>query len=143
MTLICDAAPLVALADKDEPQRDRLLELLRDEPGDLILPAPVAAEVDYMLGVRLGQAARRAFLRDLAARRYEVACLRPADYISVATLDDRHADLRLGLADCAVIVLAARFGTRRLLTFDQRDFRPVEPLQGGAFELLPGPRRGG
>jgi predicted nucleic acid-binding protein len=137
VTLICDAAPLVALADKDEPQRDRLLELLRHEPGELVLPAQVAAEVDYMVGARLGQAARRAFLEDLAARRYEVACLTPGDYATVASLDARYADLELGLSDCAVIVLAARFDTLRLLSFDDRDFRPVEPLQGGAFQLLP------
>jgi hypothetical protein len=140
VTLICDAAPLVALADKDEPQRDRLLELLRQEPGELVLPAQVAAEVDYMVGARLGQAARRAFLEDLAARRYEVACLAPGDYATVASLDARYADLELGLSDCAVIVLAARFDTVRLLTFDERDFRPVEPLQGGAFQLLPADR---
>jgi predicted nucleic acid-binding protein len=137
VTLICDAAPLVALADKDEPQRDRLLELLRHEPGELVLPAQVAAEVDYMVGARLGQAARRAFLEDLAARRYEVACLTPGDYATVASLDARYADLELGLSDCAVVVLAARFDTLRLLSFDERDFRPVEPLQGGAFQLLP------
>jgi uncharacterized protein len=137
VTLIVDAAPLVALADEDEPRRKRLLELLRHERGDLILPAQVAAEVDYMLGVRLGQAARRAFLEDLAARRYEVACLTPGDYATVASLDARYADLKLGLSDCAVVVLAARFDTLRLLTFDERDFRAVEPLQGGAFEVLP------
>jgi predicted nucleic acid-binding protein len=140
VTLICDAAPLVALADKDEPRRGLLLELMRHEPGDLILPAQVAAEVDYMLGVRLGQAARRAFLEDLAARRYEVACLTPSDYATVASLDARYADLGLGLSDCSVAVLAARFDTVRLLTFDERDFRPIEPLQGGAFQLLPADR---
>lgn len=137
MTLILDAAPLVALADKDEPRRDRLIEIIRHERGDLILPAQVAAEVDYMLGVRLGQNARRAFLEDLAARRYEVACLAPSDYATVASLDARYADLGLGLSDCAVIVLAARFDTVRLVSFDERDFRPVEPLQGGSFQLLP------
>lgn len=137
MTLICDAAPLVALADSGEPRRGRILEQIRHERGDLILPAQVAAEVDYMLGVRLGQPARRAFLEDLAARRFEVACLTPSDYATVASLDGRYADLELGLSDCSVIVLAARFDTVRLLTFDERDFRPVEPLQGGTFQLLP------
>jgi predicted nucleic acid-binding protein len=137
VTLICDAAPLVALADRAEPRREEVLRLLRDEPGQLILPAPVAAEVDYLLGVRLGQAARRAFLEVLAARRYEVACLTPGDYATVAGLDARYAALELGLADCAVVVLAARFRTERLLTFDERDFRPIEALQGGAFRLLP------
>lgn len=137
MTLICDAAPLVAVADREEPRRGEILEILRREQGDLVLPAQVAAEVDYLLGARLGQAARRAFLEDLAARRFEVACLSPGDYATVAALDARYADLELGLSDCAVIVHAARRDTLRLLSFDERDFRPVEPLQGGAFQLLP------
>ncbi len=137
MTLICDAAPLVALADEREPRREELLALLRAEPGELVLPAPVSAEVDYMLGERFGQPARRSFLEDLAARRYEVACLGPGDYATLASLDGRYADLELGLADCAVVILAERHRTLRLLSFDERDFRAVEPLQGGAFELLP------
>lgn len=53
------------------------------------------------------------------------------------TLHDRYASLDLGLADLSVVVLAQRYRTRRLLTFDERDFRPITPLQGGAFILLP------
>ena len=52
-------------------------------------------------------------------------------------LDARYADLELGLAYCAAVVLARRFWTRRPLTFDERHFRTVAPLQGGSFELLP------
>ena len=137
MTLILDAAPLVASADSKEPQLEALLRIRDEEEGPLVLPAPVAAEVDYLLGVRFGEAARRAFLSDLAAQRYEVACLEPGDYRTVADLDARYADLGLGLADCSVMVLAERYGTRRLLSFDERHFRTVVPLQGGSFALLP------
>ena len=137
MTLILDAAPLVASADSKEPQLEALLRIRDEEEGPLVLPAPVAAEVDYLLGVRFGEAARRAFLSDLAAQRYEVACLEPGDYRTVADLDARYADLGLGLADCSVMVLAERYGTRRLLSFDERHFRAVSPLQGGSFTLLP------
>ncbi|HVX33161.1 MAG TPA: PIN domain-containing protein [Solirubrobacterales bacterium] len=137
MTLIVDAAPLVASADAKEPQLEVLLKIRDEEEGLLVLPAPVAAEVDYLLGVRFGEAARRAYLADLAAQRYEVACLEPADYKAIADLDARYADLGLGLADCSVVVLAERYGTRRLLTFDERHFRAVSPLQGGSFALLP------
>jgi len=59
VTLILDATPLVALADSTEPQREALLETLRAEPGSLIVPAPVTAEVDYPLGERFGSPARR------------------------------------------------------------------------------------
>lgn len=137
MTLVLDAAPLVALADAKEPRLEALLRIREEEEGRLVLPAPVAAEVDYLLGVRFGEAARRAFLSDLAARRYDVACLEADDYRAVSELDIRYSDLGLGLADCAIAVLAERYETRRLLSFDERHFRAVAPLQGGSFELLP------
>lgn len=137
MTLVLDAAPLVALADAKEPQLEALLRIRGEEEGRLVLPAPVAAEVDYLLGVRFGEAARRAFLSDLAAQRYDVACLEADDYRAVSELDIRYSDLGLGLADCSIAVLAERYETRRLLSFDERHFRAVAPLQGGSFELLP------
>lgn len=137
MTLVLDAAPLVALADATEPQLEALLRIRDEEEGQLVLPAPVAVEVDYLLGIRFGEAARRAFLSDLAAQRYDVACLEAGDYRPVAELDARYSDLGLGLADCSIMVLAERYETRRLLSFDERHFRAVAPLQGGSFELLP------
>ncbi len=137
MTLILDAAPLVALADQDEPRRDAILRTLTSEPGTLIVPAPVTAEVDYLLGTRFGPAARRAFLEDLAARRYETDDLTSEDYSAILQIEARYADLELGLADCSLIVLAARHETIRLCTFDERHFRAVTPLSGGSYELLP------
>jgi hypothetical protein len=137
LTLLIDTAPLVALADAGEPRRDELLATIRDEPGSLVIPAPTTAEIDYLLGQRLGEPARRAFLADLAAGRFTVDSLERDDYATVADLDARYADLRLGLADCALVVLAHRHETTRLLTFDERHFRVVAPLGGGSFTLLP------
>jgi len=137
LTLLIDAGPVVALADPDEPQRERILATLTDEPGDLVMPAPTTAEVDYLLGQRFGRAARRAFLRDLAAGRFNVACLDRGDYETIGDLDVRYADLGLGLADCALVALADRYRTTRIVSFDERHFRAVTPLGGGAFTILP------
>jgi predicted nucleic acid-binding protein len=137
LTLLIDAAPLVALADRDEPRREAIRAVLAAEAGPLIIPAPITAEVDYLLGERFGSLARRAFLRDLAAGRFTVAALERADYAAVVELDDRYADLGLGLADCALVVLADRHRTTRILTFDQRHFRAVRPRHGDAFNILP------
>jgi predicted nucleic acid-binding protein len=137
VTLVIDAAPLVALADEREPRRLEILELLGAERGALFVPAPVTAEVDYLLGRRFGAPARRAFLEDLAARRYESPGLDARDYEAALELDRRYADLDLGLADLSVAVIARKLGTRRVLTFDERHFRTVRPLQGGVFTLLP------
>lgn len=137
MTLILDAAPLVALADRRDPLRPAVRAVLDAETGGLIVPAQVTAEVDYLLGRRIGRAARQAFLADLAAGRFTVECLELDEYAAIAALEERYADLDLGLADGAVVVLAARFRTRRVLTFDERHFRTVVPLQGGTFDVVP------
>lgn len=137
MTLLIDAAPLVALADASDPKREDVMRALRDAPGPLVVPAPTTAEVDYLLGRRFGPPARRAFLGDLAAGRFVVATLEREDYATVMDLEARYADLDLGLSDCALITLAHRYRTTRLLTFDERHFRAVTPVEGGAFTLLP------
>lgn len=138
MTLLIDATPLVALADSSEPLRDQILECLETESGALIIPAPITAEIDYLLGQRLGGAARRAFLADLAAGRFLVENLEEDDYATALALEDRYADLDLGLADCALVILAARHESTRLLTFDERHFRVVAPLRGAeSFTILP------
>jgi uncharacterized protein len=137
LTLLIDAAPIVALADPGEPHRDRILEALKDEPGALVMPAPITAEVDYLLGQRFGRAARHAFLRDLLHGRFAVVALEREDYTTVLDLEARYADLGLGLADCALVALAERYGTTRLLSFDERHFRSVTPLRGEAFTIIP------
>ena len=137
MTLILDAAPLVALADRRDPIGQRIETVLQQESGELVVPAPVTAEVDYLLGRRLGRRARVAFLEDLAAGRFTVGCLEPDDHGVVVDLERRYADMDVGLADLSVVVLAERWSTRRLLTFDDRHFRALRPLGGGLFTLLP------
>jgi predicted nucleic acid-binding protein len=138
VTLLLDAGPLVALADPAEPQREAILDVLKSEDGALVIPAPTTAEVDYLLGRRFGPPARRAFLSDLAAGRFSVGHLERTDYAGVIELEARYADLELGLADCALVTLAARHRTTRILSFDERHFRAVKPLAaGGAFTLLP------
>lgn len=137
MTLIVDAAPLVALGDARDPLHATIGDLLRAEGGDLVVPAPVSAEVDYLIRRRGTPAAARAFLRDVASGRFRVEGLTADEHGTVARLDEQYADLDLGLADLSVVILAHRFRTKRLLTFDERDFRAVTPLSGGSFMLLP------
>ncbi len=137
MTVIIDAAPLVAFGDANDPYFTRVDELFRTVAGPLIIPAPVTAEVDYLLGQRVGRGPQRNFIADLAAGRFTVACLEREDYATVGELNARYADLELGLADCVLVVIANRYKTDRIVTFDERHFRVVTSLQGGAFTILP------
>lgn len=138
MTLIVDSGPLVALADRNDPARSAVARLLDTEPGSLVVPLPVATEVDHILGRRGGRSARLAFLEDVAAGRFLVECLTESEWPTLLALEQRYADLDAGLADLSIVVLADRFGSHRIATFDQRDFRVLRPLSGApAFDLLP------
>lgn len=135
--LLVDAAPIVSLASSGDRSHSAVAAILGSWPGPLVIPGPVTAEVDFLLGRRVGRAARLAFLDDLAAGRFQVASLDPAGYDEVRALEERYAGLDLGLADCSIVVLARQLRTRSILTFDERHLRAVQPLQGGTFALLP------
>jgi len=135
--LIVDAGALYAQADSDEPQHGPVARMLRAERGALVTSQVVAAEADYLILRRLGVDIELAFLDDLAAGTYVVDSLAQADLAVARDIAARYRDLELGLADASLVVLAARWQTRRILTLDERAFRAVTPLQGGAFTVLP------
>ena len=137
MTLVLDAAPLVAVADRRDRLAPTIEAILRSESGELVIPLPVAAEVDYLLGRRLGRRSRLAFLDDLAAGRFRLEPLDAGDLQTVANLERVYDDLDFGLADLSVVVAAARHATRRILTLDERHFRALRNLDGRPFVLLP------
>jgi len=137
VTIIIDTAPLVCLADRADPRRNAVRRILSTTREALIIPAPVTAEVDHFLRTRFPPVAAKSFLVDLTAGRFGVECLSPPEYAMVVHLNERYASLQPGLADLSLVVLAQRFHTLRLLTFDERDFRVIRPLQGGRFTILP------
>jgi predicted nucleic acid-binding protein len=123
MTLIVDTAPIVALSERRAPRRGTVRRQLLRERGDLIVSAQITAEIDYFMTERCGEAAALNFARDLAS--------------AIHRLMQQYRDLAPGLADLSIVVLAYRFNTTRILTFDQKHFRAMKPLQGGSFTLLP------
>ena len=137
MTIIIDAGPLVTFTDLRDERYGAVRRIMLEEPGPLIVPAPVTAEADYLIGHRVGEHARRGFLDDLAEGRFQVDCLTPPDYTLITMLERQYADLRPGLADLAVVASAARYRCTRILTFDERHFRVIRPLYGETFTLLP------
>jgi predicted nucleic acid-binding protein len=80
--------------------------------------------------------AELAYLDDLADA-YTVDTLDAAGLRVARELCARYRDLKLGLADASNVMLARKWRTRSLATIDERHFRAVTPLDGGAFELLP------
>jgi len=95
-------------------------ELLR--ASSVIVPALVLAEVDYFL--RDERAAMRKLLAEILdpRTRYELELPTPADLARAMELDNRFADLDLGLVDGTVAAVAERRRVPRILTTDRRDF---------------------
>jgi predicted nucleic acid-binding protein len=143
VTLVLDAGALYAQADADEPHHVEVVAVLRNERGTLVTTELAVAEADYLILQRLGPDVELAFLEDLASGTFTVECLNRDDLRRALSVIQRYRDLRIGLADASLVVLAGRHRTRRILTFDERAFRAVTPLDGGVFEVLPGPRQRG
>ena len=137
MALIVDAGALYAQADADEPRHAAVRAILERERETLVTTELAVAEADYLILDRLGLDVELAFLDDLAEGTFVVECLDRSQLGAARDIAARYRDLRLGLADASLIVIAERYATRRLLTFDERAFRAVAPLQGGSFTILP------
>lgn len=136
MTLLVDAGPMISQAERVHPHK-AAARLFLEAREELVLSPAVAAEIDYLVLQRGGVGANRTFLRDLAAGRFTVPAFENDDFRVIAELNSRYAALNVGLADLSIVVLAKRYKTTRILTFDQRHFRTLQPLQGGTFTLLP------
>ncbi len=128
-----DTSGVLAALNGADPDHEAVRAALESELGPLILPAGILAEVGYMVEADLGPDVLRQLVRDIDSGHYELDC-GDGDFQRVGELLDRYADLRLGLADAAVIACAERRGGR-VLTLDERDFAPV--AREGTITLVP------
>jgi predicted nucleic acid-binding protein len=135
--MVLDTSGLLAFIDTDQHRHEDVKRSLEADPGPFLLSPFVAAEVDYLLLDRVGPAAELLFLSEVARGAYRLEGFGAEDVEQAAQVIGRYRDLRIGLADASLVVLAARAGTNRLLTLDERHFRAVRPLRGRAFTLLP------
>jgi predicted nucleic acid-binding protein len=140
VTLIVDAGPLYSQADRLDPDHSAVADVIRGTDEALVVSAFAAAEADFLILTRLGIETELAFLEDLASSSFQVEALTQPELTAALDVARRYRDLELGLADASIVVLAERFQTRRLVTFDERAFRTVTPLHGGRFTLLPADR---
>ena len=132
---VVDTGPLYAVADADDDEHVRCLDVLQRADLDLIVPALVIAEATYLIGSRLGAAAEAAFLRGLAA--FEVESPQAEDWPAIGSMVERYADFPLGGTDASVAVLADRLGTDFIVTLDARHFSVIRSRQGQPYRLLP------
>jgi predicted nucleic acid-binding protein len=135
--LILDTSGAFAAMDRAATEHRAAKKVIDGERRGIMLSPFVLAELDYMLLTRMGVRAELDYLREVSRGAYELIPMTRYEVEQAADLIGRYADMEVGLADASVALLAARFGTTRVLTLDQRHFRAMKPLWGDAFTVLP------
>jgi uncharacterized protein len=135
--IIADTSGLVAVFGRDQRAHSRATAVVENDPGPIVLSPYVLAELDYMLLERHGTNTELEFLAEVAAGAFELAPFDRADLTRAVILLQKYRDMRVGLADASLVVLAERYNTTRILTLDERHFRAMRPLHADAFTLLP------
>ena len=135
--LIVDTGPLLATADRADPDHVVCRALLEADLGPLVTTAMVIAEAAYLIDRQLGSAAEAELYAAIISGQLEVADLVVEDWERIKDLVTVYADLRLGGTDASVIALAERLGATRIATLNRRHFGVVRPRHAIAFTLLP------
>ncbi|MGH2864078.1 MAG: type II toxin-antitoxin system VapC family toxin [Solirubrobacteraceae bacterium] len=134
--ILLDTSGLLAAIDAGQRCHREALACLAAARPPLLLSPFVLAELDYLLGARVGARARAALLDEVERGAYLLEPISGADVARAHAIIDRHADLAISLADASIVVLAERHRVREVLTLDQRHFR-VLTARGKPLRLLP------
>ena len=117
--LLCDTSALIDYLVESAPDHELFRDAI-DSARARYVPGLVLAEVDYFL--RHERAAMRTFMGDLARGAFTYAAPTPDQIQRAMKIDERYADLSLGLVDASIVALAESLDIRRVATRDVRHF---------------------
>ena len=135
--IVLDTGGLYAALDANEALHGRAVAALVDATPPRVLSPFVLAELDYLIAGRVGQRAQMALIDEIARGAYQLESFSSEDVGHARRIMERYADLRVGLADASVVVLANRHRTLELLCTDERHFRVLRGTGGRPFRLRP------
>jgi len=134
--ILADTSALLALLDRDARQHAEVDSFVAAAEEPLVLSPFVLAELDYLVAERFGVDAELTVLADVSEGAYELAPFAGPDVMRARTIISQYRDLRIGLTDASLVVLAERHGTNRVLTLDERHFRALR-VGRKRFVILP------
>lgn len=134
--VIADTGFVVALLNQTDI-RHTSVTTIYNQQRVIVLSQTVLAEVAYLVGCDAGISVVVAFLRGIAASRFNLIALTDQDITRTAQILDEYKDSRIDFVDASVMALAERFSSKTVLTLDQRDFRLFRPQHCDSFNLLP------
>lgn len=137
--MLLDTSGLLAALDAAQSRHAEAAASLREATGPLLLSPFVLAELDYLVGGRVGEYARLALLEEVERGAYPLAQFSGDDVAAALAVIRQYADIGISLADASIVVLAERHGTAEVLTLDERHFRVLQ-ASGRPLRLLPADR---
>jgi uncharacterized protein len=135
--ILVDTSGVLAAIDPRQSKHAAAARVLSTSHPRLLSPF-VLAELDYLVATHGGQSEELKLLSDVSRGAYQLEPFTSNDVAAAQAVIERYVDLRLGLADASIVVLAERHGCRDVLTLDQRHFRVVLGPREQPFRLLPG-----
>jgi predicted nucleic acid-binding protein len=135
--IVLDTGGLLAALDANEELHGRCVAALVSAKPPRVLSPFVLAELDYLIGARVGHEAQMALIDEVIRGAYQLESFSAEDVDRAGQIMKRYSDLRVGLADASVVVLAQRHRTLDLLCTDERHFRSLRGPGGKPFRLLP------
>jgi predicted nucleic acid-binding protein len=135
--IVLDSGGLYAALDANEQLHDAAVAALAASRPPRLLSPLVLAEIDHLIGRRVGLSAQLALVREIQRGAYQLEVLSADDVALCGRIMERYADLGIGLADASVVVLADRNRTVDLLCTDERHFRTLRAAGGKPFRLRP------
>ena len=135
MTL-CDAGPLIAIIDADEPDHNACLAALDELVLPLVTTWPAFTEAMYLLGQAGGIRGQGALWSLVHTNRLVVADLSTKAIERSAQLMDKYADRPMDLADATLVALAEEQGHHKVFSLDS-DFHIYRIRGRQRFDVVP------
>lgn len=141
MTLLLDTSGLLAAMFPDQNRHEECAAVLAEAEPPFLLTHFVVAELDYLILKYGGLQAELAFLEEIERGAYEIGDLGPDPYFTLRRMVMAYDDLKIGIADASIIMLASEVDCADVLALDERHFRAFMPFgDRPGFRILPADR---
>ncbi len=128
-SVLVDAGPLIALADRSDKHHRRIASYVRRFNGRLLTTWPVLAEACHFLPERT----QIKFLRWADAGGISLVELHESALAALADWKEKYRDLPMDLADASLVWVAQQTGILDILTIDLKDFSVYRLPDGKAL----------
>lgn len=137
--VLVDTGPIVAILNHHDQHHRSCVEALSNMPGPLFTCWPVITEAAWLLRKHVNAVQR--LLSSIETGFLEILQLSTADAKTIALLLNKYRNIRIQLADAALLHLAARHNFETIFTLDRRDFLVFRLPGGKTFRIIPEPQR--